>query len=560
MKSCPACGLSYPDETTFCFLDGQTCHANEDELLGTTVDGLVRLETLLAHGGWSRTYLGRFRLIAMACVVKLLEVPDGTDELSEILAMARRSSHANVLPTFATRIVGKRVMVVRQAVDAHPLALLIERAQLDVSQAMGLTLQVLSGLARIHDFGAIHGNLRPSNALYWSNGHLDLIDVGLGRTVARAPWEDQPDSLMAQHYAAPELSHHQRSSVQADLFAAGVIAFELLTRRRPFPGEDVRAIREKLNDESTAALAAALAPFPRPIANWTLGMLSLAPDKRPENGQHALELLRAACQDAAIAPMLDPGRPAMPSSMGLDSGLLRWERYRSIFARMLEGVLLSGPAAQVQAGFGAIGERVDRLAVLGKRATIELGKHEVTFARALSGRQRLAAQIAVTRAGVEDIRKRIVELLAAEAASAEVAGAFQPTVMQCHREVMTWEGRSGFSEPYRELATAYRQLADVMGAWWEARQTQLGRVRDIEVEREKLRAIDSEVEDIRQALRIHESNVHGELESAEAALEELGREADVIEFELLDLASRFTAPLRSRPELGPQFRELTARV
>ncbi len=559
MKSCPACALSYPDETTFCFLDGKTLSANEDPLVGTTVDGLVRLEARLANSGWSRSYHGRIRLVGQPCVVKLLTLPDGAEGTAEAAVMARRSSHHNVLPLFSVRVVGRTVVVVRPQVEAQPLALLLERARLDVSQAAGLTLQILAGLARLHDFGGVHGNLRPSNALYWSNGHLDLIDVALGRALVREPWEDQPESFAAQHYFAPELNNHHRTSVQADLFAAGIIAFELLTGSRPFGGDNVRVLRERLADESTDALYAALRHVPPPIVAWTLGMLARAPELRPESGQHALELLRAACTEAAIAPMLDPGRPEVPRAHELDRGLTRWERYRGIFATMLEVGFPGGPTEQARSGLSAIVERVDRLASLGKRASFELENHTSTTVRALSGRERLAAQISKATEGGEVIRKRIAAHKSEAFVCGERASEFKPRVLESHREVIQWEGRSGFTEPYQELATAYRNVADLITAWWEARQAQLEHNRGIEVEREKLRSIDGEVDEIRQSLRIHESNIGGELDAAEAALGALGNEADRIELELLDLASRFTAPLRSKPELGPQFSALTAR-
>jgi len=557
MKSCPACGLLYPDETTFCFLDGQTLRANEDPLLGATLDGLVRIEAPLSRSGWSRCYYGRFRLVAQPCVVKLIDLGTATEGFAELLASARRSSHHNVLPIFGARLVGTEAVVVRPAVEAQPLSLLIERARLDASQAAGLTLQLLAGLARIHDFGAVHGNVRPTNALYWPNGHLDLIDVAFGRSAVREPWEDQPDSLAAQHYFAPELNNHHRTSVEADLFAVGAIAFELFAGRRAFEGNTVRALRERLGDESSDGLRAALAAVPAPLATWTLGMLSRAPQQRPENGQHALETLQEACRVAGVPPMVDPGRPSLTSTNELDRGLARWERYAAIFRRMLEVGYPGGAPEQVQVAFTAVAERVERLASLSKRASFELGNHDDAFARALTGRERLASQILQTTAGGEGIRNRIAELKTEATTLGERSDEYKPNVLALHQEVIQWEGRSGFTEPYQELAVAYRNLADVVSTWWDARQAQLGRERDIDVEREKLRGIESEVDEIRQALRIHESNVGGELDASEAALAALGIDADRIEHELLDLASRFTAPLRSKPELGALFRELS---
>lgn len=560
MKSCPACGLLYPDESTFCFLEGQTLRTNDDPLVGSTLDGLVRIESPLVASGWSRNYTGRYRLVARPCVVKLLDLGAHVDGFEDASITARRSSHANVLPMLAARLVGNTALIVTPAVEAQPLSLLVERARLDASQAAGLALQVLAAVARIHDFGGVHGNLRPSNALYWPNGHLDVEDVAFGRALVREPWEDRPDSLAAQHYLAPELSNHQRSSREADVYAVGVMAFELLTGRRPHLANDVRSLRASLSDERTGAeLEAALAAVPAPLARWTTTMLSRVPQQRPDNGRHALELLQQACRDAGVAPMVDPGRPELPRSTELDPGLARWERYRGIFGRMLELGFPSGPTEQARTGFAAISERVERLASVAKRATFEQGNHDDAMQRALAGRERLAAQIAKTTAGGEEIRRAIAHHKAESAARGERVAEFPPRVLEAHREVVQWEGRSGFLEPYQELVSAYRKVADLVAEWHDARQHQLAADREAVAQRERLHGIDEEVDEIRQALRIHESNVGGEITASESGLAALGQEADHLESELLEFASRFTAPLRSKPELGPCFRDLMAR-
>lgn len=560
MKSCPHCGLLYPDDSTFCFLDGQTLAANEDSLVGCTLDGLVRLDAPLAVSGWSRTYRGRYRLLARPVIVKLLELGPSVDAFAPTLATARRSGHGNVLPVLTARLAGGAAVVVRPVVEAQPLAVLIERARLDASQAAGLTAQILAALGRIHDFGGVHGNLRPSNALYWPNGHLDVVDVGFGRSLVREPWEENPEALLAQHYLAPELNNHQRATREADVYAAGVIAFELLTGRRPYQAGDVRSLRAQLGDEALdASLAGALAGVPEPLARWTLRMLHRVPSQRPDDGQHALEGLLRACRESSIAPMLDPGRPEVPRVSELDPGVARWERYRELFARMMDVGYPGAVPEPVRAGFAAIAERVERLSTLAKRASFEHGNLDEGVGRALAGRERYGSQIASSTAGGDAIRQAIAAHRAEADERAERVKPFAAKALEQHREVLQWEGRSGFVEPYRELAQAYRGLADVVTAWWEARQEQLRSEQAIEAEREKLLMIESEVEEIRKALAIHESNVATEIDATEATLCDLGREVEKIEFELLDHASRFTAPLRSKPEVGPLFRELTAK-
>jgi serine/threonine-protein kinase len=561
MKSCPGCGLLYPDESTFCFLDGQTLRAYEDELIGISIDGLFRVQELLGQSGWSRVYRGRLRLVAQPCVLKVIELANGDatarDGFTEAMALARRCSHGNIAPLLGGRIVGTNGVVVRPMLEAQPLSLLLERARLDASQAAGLTLQLLTALGRIHDFGVVHGNLRPNNALYWPNGHVDLIDVAVGRALVRDPWEDSPAALMAQHYLAPELNSKQKSSLEADLFAAGVMAFEMLTARRPFAGNDVRQLRAQLTDEHPADIAGMLAAVPPPLARWTLTMLSRIPQQRPDNAHHARELLVEACREAGVAPMVDPGRPEVAPVRQLDPALARWERYQRIFAKMLEIGFPSGAPEHTRGAYSAIAGRVERLAEIGKRAVFEIGNLDDTRARAREGRENIAGQIDELTTSAQHIRRELDPLKARAQDHADEAAQFAPQMVAKHRATVQWEGRCGFTEPYQELSAAYRDLAELIDRWWEVRQAQLGCERDAEAQRERLRELDGQVEELRAALCVHESNIAGEVDACESTLAELGKEADRIELELLDLASRFSAPLRSKPELGPAFRELT---
>lgn len=559
MKSCPACALLYPDDSNFCFLDGETLRPNEDALVGTTLDGFVRMGAPIARTGWARVYSAQLRLVSRPCVAKLIQLGASVGDFAETLAFARRATHRNVLPILAARCFGGNALVVRPAVDAQPLTLLIQRARLDASQASGLALQLLDGLARIHDFGGVHGNIRPSNALYYSSGHLDVIDVAFGRSIVREPWEDRPDSLVAQHYLAPELNNHQRTSQAADVYAAGVVAFELLTGNRPFSAPDVRALRERLAQDSEDALYEALSAVPPALARWVVSMLSLIPERRPDGAMHARELLVKACADSGVAPMVDPGRGEVARSMEVDAGVARWSRYRDVFTRMSATAYPQGAPEPTRRGLESIHERVERLGALAKRAVFEQGSHDDATSRSVSGRERLAEQIAKAGEGTEEIRSAIAAHKAEASARGESIKTLPAKAIELHKEVLVWEGRSGFVEPYRELAAAYRALADHMATWWDARQHQLEAERAADDEREKLHAFAAEVNEIRKALRVHESNANGELDAHEETLAELGREAEQIEQELLDLASRLTAPLRSKPELGSLFRELLGR-
>ncbi|HHH29160.1 MAG TPA: hypothetical protein ENK57_12555, partial [Polyangiaceae bacterium] len=215
MKTCPSSGLVYPDESTFCFVTGDTLQPTEDPLIGTTVDGRFRVEGSLVQGPWAKVYAGRFRLLDRACVLKIFNQTvdeEGEKAFLEAVTMARRCSHANVVDVAGGGVLtDRRPYVVHRASEGKPLSATLGGPQ-SLATSVGLLRQLLMGLGRIHDFGAIHGNVRPSNLLVTPRGHLEIIDVGLGRSAFRDPWEDDAESLTAQKYLAPELSSSVRAS------------------------------------------------------------------------------------------------------------------------------------------------------------------------------------------------------------------------------------------------------------------------------------------------------------------------------------------------------------
>lgn len=125
-----------------------------------------------------------------------------------------------------------------------------------------------------------------------------------------------------------------------------------------------------------------------------------------------------------------------------------------------------------------------------------------------------------------------------------------------HREVLTWEGRSGFLEPWADLAQAYRVTAAAVDEWNTLRVEER-RVQAL-VETAELREsdLDFQVRELRAALAKHEQDLDEARETCRVRIATNGTTADGIERQLLELTSRFCQPLRERPELEPLFKEL----
>lgn len=558
MKVCPACGLVFPDESNFCFLTGDTLQPAGDAVVGTTVAGRFRIVSKLSDGPWATIYDARYRLLDVPCVVKILNEPLGADAQAAFnasLATARRCTHANVSEVLGGGILSDgRGWVAHEKVEAGPL---IEhlRAQVAPPLALSIASQMLRALGRIHDFGGVHGSLGPTNVLVTPKGHVQLVEVGLGRGLLHDPFADDPRALFAQRYIAPELSSQQRSSANADLYAVGAITVHMLTGRTPFEAGAVAELRTKVNEEGID-VDGRLGALHENLREWLKQLIDKNPEGRHANAHLAVDALDEACAAAGMKMQADPGHEAAPEGITLASGFARWERFRGVFSKMVELGFPGGAPPHTRDALAQIAGRAEDLTQLGKKALFEHENLNDIAKRAREGRANIASQMDEVNANAKEVRQEVHPLKVAAARHGEKAKVFPGEAHEAHREVLRWEGRSAMVEPYKELADAYHKMADIIERWWAVRSAQLTCERDAADKAEELRAFDEQLDELRQALKIHESNLAAESQATEESLSQLGYESDRLEMELLDLASRFSAPLRSKPELGGCFREL----
>ena len=125
-----------------------------------------------------------------------------------------------------------------------------------------------------------------------------------------------------------------------------------------------------------------------------------------------------------------------------------------------------------------------------------------------------------------------------------------------HKEVTYWEGRSGFQEPSKDLAGAYRDAAKVVDDWMAVRDDEKKALAEVETTSRAVSDIEFQIAELRAALHHHEQAIEEEQKKCEQAIGDAGKLADQLETELVALTTKFCEPLRRRPELSPLFKEL----
>lgn len=288
-----------------------------------------RLEKPLGRGGMATTYLAHDLLLDRPVAIKVLHAdPSEPRELARFVREARVAaalSHPHVVHVFDAGQDGEIAYLVMEWIDGGDLASLIrERAPLPIDEAVQLTLDVLDGLAAIHRAGIVHRDVKPANVLLDRHGRAKLTDFGIARRVADPTLTGPTDLLGTAPYVAPERVRGQPATAASDLYAVGILLYELLTGRLPFPGQTPEEL-----------LAQHLQTPPVPARRWRRDLpaalervLSRALRKEPEARYRSAEAMAAALRAALRGATAEPGRarPAVVASVdrGLRAGLLRW--------------------------------------------------------------------------------------------------------------------------------------------------------------------------------------------------------------------------------------------
>lgn len=213
-----------------------------DELVGRLLGGRYRVDALIARGGMARVYRAHDTRLDRDVAVKVLSRPyaDSPDFTRRFLGEARTAaslSHANLVHVYDSGASdGLHYMVMELLEGYRSLrAVLAERGRLVPGEAVRLAREVLSGLEVVHAHGLVHADVKAGNVMI-GPGPTKLIDFG----IARGPRSvsDDGTSLGSLHAMSPEQLRGDALTPASDVFAVGVVVYQALTGRVPYPGHD----------------------------------------------------------------------------------------------------------------------------------------------------------------------------------------------------------------------------------------------------------------------------------------------------------------------------------
>jgi serine/threonine-protein kinase len=227
--------------------------ASGDPFVGRVLDGRYRVESRIARGGMAGVYEGTDLRLDRTVAIKIMHAGLGDDEafaarfVREARAAARLS-HPNVVAVYdqgQDESADGALFIVMELVSGHTLRdTITKESPMPAARALALMEPVLSALGSAHRAGLIHRDIKPENVLiatepFSGASRVKVADFGLAKAISTDTHHTATKGVLigTVSYLAPELVVEGRADARADVYAAGVVLFELLTGTKPHEGE-----------------------------------------------------------------------------------------------------------------------------------------------------------------------------------------------------------------------------------------------------------------------------------------------------------------------------------
>ncbi|MGW7092212.1 Stk1 family PASTA domain-containing Ser/Thr kinase [Streptomyces sp. NPDC054874] len=284
----------------------------QDPLVGQLLDGRYRIEARIAVGGMATVYRAVDTRLDRVLALKVMHPALATDVsfverfIREAKSVARLA-HPNVVAVFDQGAEGAYVYLAMEYVAGCTLRdVLRERGALQPRAALDILEPVLAALGAAHRAGFVHRDMKPENVLIGDDGRVKVADFGLVRAVGTAT--DSTGSLLGTvSYLAPEQIEHGSADTRSDVYACGVVLYEMLTGVKPHTGENAAQVIYRHLNSDVPAPSAVVPGLPVALDSLVASATARNPEVRP----HDAVLLLAEAREAR-ATLTDAELDAVP--------------------------------------------------------------------------------------------------------------------------------------------------------------------------------------------------------------------------------------------------------
>ncbi|KQZ25295.1 Stk1 family PASTA domain-containing Ser/Thr kinase [Microbacterium sp. Root553] len=284
-----------------------TTNQQADPLIGRLVDGRYRVRARIARGGMATVYVATDLRLERRIALKVMHahLSDDSAFQSRFIQEARaaaRLADPHVVNVFDQGQDGELAYLVMEYLPGITLReLLREQKRLTIPQTITIMDAVLAGLSAAHRAGIVHRDVKPENVLLAEDGRIKIGDFGLARaTTANTATGQQLLGTIA--YLAPELVTRGTADARSDIYALGIMLYEMLVGEQPYKGEQPMQIAFQHATESVPRPSVRNPGVPEQLDELVLWATEKSPDERPDDAQQMLDRLREIERGLGIAP------------------------------------------------------------------------------------------------------------------------------------------------------------------------------------------------------------------------------------------------------------------
>ena len=298
------------------------------DLTGELIDNRYLLQRLIASGGMATIYAGMDTRLDRPVAVKIMHAHLANDEafVSRFIKEAKATaalSHPNIV---SIQDQGwneggpPAVFLVMELVEGSTLRdFLNQQGSVSIEQMFQLMSPVLSALAAAHKIGIIHRDIKPENILISKDGRVKVADFGLARNMAIGQTMTVESSVVlgSVSYLSPEQVQRGVADARSDIYAVGIVLFEMLTGGKPYEGETPIQIAYRHVNDRIPSLQSIKSDIPIAISELVYAATAPNPDHRPKDAEELLSKFRE------IQAQIDPKKRQMSLELDLPPSMMK---------------------------------------------------------------------------------------------------------------------------------------------------------------------------------------------------------------------------------------------
>jgi serine/threonine protein kinase/tetratricopeptide (TPR) repeat protein len=283
---------------------------------GATLAGRYEILKMLGEGGMGTVYKAKDRELDRLVALKVIRPeyanhPETIRRFKQELILARQVTHRNVIRIFDLGIADSFKFITMDYVEGRDLSkILSDKGKFSVSDGCEIVRQICSGLEAAHSEGVVHRDLKPQNIMLDAQGRVFLMDFGLARSMELVGMTRTGALIGTPTYMSPEQARGEKADVRTDVFALGVIFYELLTGKRPYKDEPMMATLVRRTKELATPPSQVDSVIPEPISDIVMKCLQIKTDLRYQSAEEILRdlnlILPAQSSSGQSASMLGP--------------------------------------------------------------------------------------------------------------------------------------------------------------------------------------------------------------------------------------------------------------